>query len=175
MTKSLNKSFLEELGKITIEWAYLESIIDVTCAYLFKAALINNMPIKPPRPFNQRIKFIRKNLRLTLFVHIRHEFLENLEAICVIASKRNEIIHAACIYRNDHSAEQIAINIDKSYKAEVLDILTTDKLKDLTSQINSSFRRQLNLQDRMSCILRAHDGKVNIGRGNQIDERQRNQ
>ena len=172
MTNRPPSRLLEEIGWIAVRWARLESIIELSCAYLFKAGLLVAKDGKPPKAFNVRISSLRRTLRHSSFVHISEEFEAALDSIQELSRRRNDLMHGAFTkWEGELQGSQTVIRTHDLGHLAVLDIeVSLDDLMRLSDQIGRAFARQFNLHDRLAAIVRAYQGKTDIGRRGMMDE-----
>lgn len=159
-------TILEEIGWLSIQWAKLETTLDLPCAYLFKVNFSNTADAKPPKAFNRRIKYIRKHLNNPLFVHLRAEFVAVLDNILVLAERRNTLIHSTFAdWTTEHSTSFTTIKTDESgYVAHLDQPITLEDICDLTEGIERAFRLAINFGDRLNCLIRAFNLDHNFQR-----------
>ena len=158
--------FLEALGWLTVRWSGLESLIEMSCAYLFQAGLVQTKDGRPPKPFGTRIKFIRRNLRHPAFAHLREEYEAALQSAERLSKERNDKTHGIYTTWSSVSAHtQVVIKShDKGYVA-IQDIMVSESdLSDLSERIGAAFAAHFNLMDRMKSTLRALNGDNELGR-----------
>lgn len=156
---------LEEIGWLAVRWAGLETLVEGTCAYIYKHNLAKADKGQPPRAFSQRVAFIRKAMRHPLFAYLRMDFDPVLDETSELSRQRNDLMHGAFIeWVGESSGSQIVIRTNKTgYEAEAWTVSTSD-LRMLSQRVHRTFASHFNLQDRMKALIRAFDGKRELGR-----------
>lgn len=158
--------FLAELGWLTIQWAKLETTLELPCAYLVKANFSNKEDLQPPRAFRQRVKFIKVQLYNPLFVHLRFEFITVLDSLFALSDQRNALIHSTFSeWTKPQSATSTTIKTDTgSYVAHLDQVVTLTDICRLTEQVDRAVRSLINLGDRLRCLIRGFDLNPNFQR-----------
>lgn len=166
MTSRPPAKFLEELGWLTVRWSGLESMIEMSCAYLFQAGLVPTKDGSPPRPFGTRLKFIRRNLRHPVFTHFRAEYEAALQNAENLSKERNDTTHGVyTAWSNASSHSQTVIKSDDKGYVAIQDIMVSEaEISDLSERVAAAFSSHFNLMDRMKSILRALNGDDELGR-----------
>jgi hypothetical protein len=161
-----SKKFLEELGWLTMKWSSLETMIELSCAYLFQARFSETKDGKPPKPFGGRVKFIRRGLNHPAFTHIRGEYEHALKLAEQLSIERNNRIHGAFTsYSNFQSPQQTIIkSTEGGYIAQQGVSVSENDLADLSERIGRAFTLHFNLMDRMTATIRTFEGKSEMGR-----------
>lgn len=155
---------LQEIGYAVIQWSGVETIVEITCAYLYhnKVALKDNE--NPPQAFNQRLKYIRRCAQHPMFAVMKQEIEDGLSQLLKLATLRNELMHGAFIKWGQAGNEFMNVrSSEQGYHVDGGEISVED-IENLGKAIKNSFHEQFNLQDRMKATLRAFNGEFDIGR-----------
>jgi hypothetical protein len=157
---------LDEIGWLSVQWAKLETTLELPCAHLFKANLNNATGEQPPKAFKQRLKYLRKQLNKPLFVHLRAEFIAVLDDIISLSDRRNTLIHSTFAdWTTEHSTTFTTIKTDAGgYTAYLDQPITLEHICDLTEHVEQAFRSVINLGDRLNCLIRAFNLDHNFQR-----------
>jgi hypothetical protein len=172
MSNRPDAKFLEELGWLTVQWSGLELMIELTCAYLYKAGMLKVSGDRPPKPFNARVKCIREALKLPAFTHLRDDYGSALDIAMKLSVERNDRMHGAFTSWNGGSGiKQTMVKSGAHGYAAIQDIeITIDEVAALAKQVRLAFGVHFNLHDRLKATLRLFEGQNDIGRRSIIDQ-----
>ncbi|WP_137753465.1 hypothetical protein [Sphingopyxis sp. L1A2A] len=156
---------LEAIGLVAVRWAGLETIIEISCAYLLKYQASQSAAHPTPTAFSQRVKFLRRSLGEPLFVHLRPEFYAALDETLALSRKRNDIMHGAFIkWHGETGGDQIIIRAASTGHIADANNLSVETLQNLALEMQSMFGKHFNLQDRLKALIRGFEGGADIGR-----------
>lgn len=146
-----SSSILEEIGWITVQWGRLEAYIDLLLAYLSKDLVSD----KVPRPFNARVKFIRKALSLPVLINIRDDGERALEQALNLSRQRNDLVHGISIrWSSDDEMHQTLLKHTEEGYVAIQDIsIKINNLKKISAEIQKTSARLFGLNERLKSIL----------------------
>jgi hypothetical protein len=160
------KKFREDLGWLAMRWSGLELMVELSCAYLFQAGLVETKDPKPPKPFGARVKFIRRQLTHPAFTHLRGEYEVALRLAESLSVERNHRMHGAYTSWSDtNPPQQTLIKSHETGYVAIQDIsVTAADISDLSERIGDAFALHFNLMDRIKALIRAYKGNAELGR-----------
>jgi membrane-associated protease RseP (regulator of RpoE activity) len=145
-------NYLRELGLLTICWASLEAYIDLIIAYL--AHEIDQERV--PRPFNQRLKFIRRKVWHPALVTLRIEMFDFLDQAVLLARKRNDLTHGITVaWKTGDVSEIYSLREFEGRYVALLDgEISYNEVSELNKEIDSVACRLFGLLERIKAIFR---------------------
>jgi hypothetical protein len=152
-------AILREIGWVTVRWGALETYIDLLNAYLFTQANFLKAE-KLPRPFSQRVRFIRRALVDPLFINLRAKGEALLDGVLKLSNERNQTVHGAVTrWADGHAADQILLKVfGERYFATTDAKLTLVDLEDLSWRIYQTEVALFNFNERIKSTVRLWKG-----------------
>jgi hypothetical protein len=152
-------AILREIGWVTVRWGALETYIDLLNAYLFTKANFEALE-KLPRPFNQRVRFIRRALKDALFINLRAKGEALLDRVQELSEERNQTVHGAVTrWTGNQGADQILLQLYGSRYFAVTDArLTLKGLQNLAWRIYQAEVTLFNFHERVKSVVRLWQG-----------------
>lgn len=171
-----SEAILREVGWVTVRWSALETYIDLLNAYIFTKANFSRVD-KLPRPFNQRVRFIRQSLRDPLFINLRPNGEMLLDRALALSKDRNNAVHCVVTrWRGDREADQILLKLyGEKYFAVTDTKLSLQGLKDLAWSIYQTEVGLFNFSERFKSVIALWHGDGNFFDVGYLHERQRDQ
>jgi hypothetical protein len=147
---------LQALGWVTVRWAQLEAYVDLICAYLSRhdgGAIV-------PKPFNARLKFVRRTLNKPTFLNLMAEVNRLQQAINILAKERNELVHSVVTrWSEPHGMQSHVLKLGESGYVVVQGIETTlDEIRTLIESMEKIGARLFGFLERLKSIIRLAQG-----------------
>lgn len=150
-------ALLEELGWLTIQWARLEAYIDLLTAYLHH----HDPTQEIPRPFNSRLRFIRKSLSQPILLNVRADGLRLIDDALSAARRRNTVVHGIVVqWEAGGGAHNTVLKSTPQGYVAIQDLrVEVQDVRDLAEEIRKISARGFGVLERIKSVFRLFGGE----------------